>query len=31
MDQNYDEMLAQSRAKRRQGGGNPQAAPSGFR
>ncbi|KAG5153009.1 hypothetical protein AAZX31_10G245100 [Glycine max] len=28
---NYDEMLAQSRAMRRQGGGNPQAAPSGFR
>ncbi|KAK7280265.1 hypothetical protein RJT34_25327 [Clitoria ternatea] len=27
----YDEMLAQSRAMRRQGGGNPQVAPSGFR
>lgn len=28
---NYDEMLAQSRAMRRGPGGNPQAAPSGFR
>ncbi|KAF3435542.1 hypothetical protein FNV43_RR22631 [Rhamnella rubrinervis] len=28
---NYDEMLAQSRAMRRGAGGNPQAAPSGFR
>ncbi|KAK7390973.1 hypothetical protein VNO78_19227 [Psophocarpus tetragonolobus] len=28
---NYDDMLAQSRATRRQGGGNPQVAPSGFR
>lgn len=28
---NYDEMLAQSRAMRKQAGGNPQAAPSGFR
>ncbi|XP_022148841.1 ATP-dependent Clp protease proteolytic subunit-related protein 1, chloroplastic [Momordica charantia] len=28
---NYDEMLAQSRAMRKGVGGNPQAAPSGFR
>nr|KYP75291.1 hypothetical protein KK1_008011 [Cajanus cajan] len=28
---NYDDMLAQSRAQRRQAGGNPQVAPSGFR
>ncbi|XP_019428782.1 PREDICTED: ATP-dependent Clp protease proteolytic subunit-related protein 1, chloroplastic [Lupinus angustifolius] len=28
---NYDEMIAQSRATRRQAGGNPQVAPSGFR
>ncbi|KAE9618659.1 putative endopeptidase Clp [Lupinus albus] len=28
---NYDEMVAQSRATRRQAGGNPQVAPSGFR
>ncbi|KAA0031363.1 ATP-dependent Clp protease proteolytic subunit-related protein 1 [Cucumis melo var. makuwa] len=28
---NYDEMLAQSKAARRGAGGNPQAAPTGFR
>lgn len=31
LNQNYDEMLAQSKAMRRGAGVGPQAAPSGFR
>lgn len=31
LNQNYDEMLAQSKAMRRAGGAGPQASPSGFR
>jgi hypothetical protein len=30
-DQNYDEILSQSRAMRKGAGAGPQAAPSGFR